>query len=131
MGKRHLLVIDDDPLSVKLLADILDLRGYRVSTAPNCSIALEVMNGQPVDAVITDFHLPDCDGLEVLRSARQVSQNLPVFVVSVDSEAIPSDERNGVFFFGKPISVHDVVSAVERAVPHARLPPESTKTPPD
>lgn len=122
MGKRHLLVIDDDPLSVRLLADILDLRGYRVSTAPNCCRAMEVMNGQPVDAVITDFHLPDCDGLEMLRSARRVRHDVPVIVVSVDTDAIPGDERNGVVFFGKPISVHEVVTAVERLVPH--LPPQ-------
>ncbi len=122
MGKRHLLVVDDDPLSVRLLADILDLRGYRVSTAENGRMALEVMNGDALDAVITDFHLPDCDGLEVLRRARRVRHDVPVFVVSVDSDAIPADERNGVYFFGKPISVRDVVSAVERVVPHGCRP---------
>ncbi len=122
MGKRHLLVIDDDPLSVRLLADILDLRGYRVSTAPNCSLAMEVMNGQPVDAIITDFHLPDCTGLEMLHNARRVRHDVPVFVVSVDTDAMPGDASNGVFVFGKPISVHDVVTAVERAVPHRPAP---------
>lgn len=131
MDKRHLLVIDDDPLSVKLLADILDLKGYRVSTAANCAIALEVINGEPVDAVITDFHLPDGNGLEVLRGARRVSREVPVFVVSVDSDAVPRDERNGVFFFGKPISVHDVVTAVEQAVPHKRSLPVDGEIPTD
>jgi DNA-binding response OmpR family regulator len=74
----RILVVDDDPTAVTLMRHLIEREGFtRVVTASDGRQALDVIREQPPDVVVLDVHLPELDGLEVLR------------------EIVRSDERTG------------------------------------
>lgn len=84
-GSR-VLIVDDEPLNLKLLERRLQQVGYRAVSAESGQQALEVLNREPVDAVLLDVQMPEMDGFEVLRAIRAHAQwgALPVLMLSAD-----------------------------------------------
>ncbi len=113
----RILVVDDTPGNVKLLADLLTYKGYEVVTAASGAEALEeVKTGQP-DLVLLDILMPGMDGYEVCRAIRKnpATEILPVIMVtSLD----PAEERiNGLEagaddFLAKPVDEHELLVRV-------------------
>ena len=65
-GKR-ILVVDDEPNIVDLLAQILQDEGYQVKGAYNGKEALHVLESTPQDIILLDLLMPDMDGFEVIQ----------------------------------------------------------------
>lgn len=78
---RSVLVVDDDPLMLRVLSTGLRAFDFAVITATNAGTALDLAARRSPEAVLLDLGLPDLDGLDVLRSLR-VWSNTPVLVVS-------------------------------------------------
>ena len=103
------LVVDDTPHNVKLLADLLAIRGYAVATASNGEEALaSVAAGMP-DLVLLDIMMPGLSGYDVCRRLRADAATalLPiVLVTSLDAqqERIKGIEAGADDFLGKPIN---------------------------
>ncbi|MGD8912697.1 MAG: response regulator [Candidatus Thiodiazotropha sp.] len=67
MTAKQVLVVDDNPLSRKLLNDILSAEGYSVRLAASGSEALNAIAKEPPDAILLDIMMPGMDGFEVVR----------------------------------------------------------------
>ena len=67
MTLRHILIIDDIPVNIKLLGKILEKEGYRVQSATNGKAALELARRISPDLVLLDVRMPEMDGFEVCR----------------------------------------------------------------
>lgn len=67
---RHILIVEDDPLTRTLLSEFLDFRGYRVSVAANGHQALDAIDQGSIDLVLTDLSMPGMGGEELLRRLR-------------------------------------------------------------
>jgi len=81
MGRRTVLAVDDEPTSLLLLVRALERSGHEVLQADSGTRALEVLaTGQP-EVVITDWHLPDLDGLEICRRVRAAPPGRYVYIV--------------------------------------------------
>lgn len=65
-----ILVLDDDPFIRKTIKLLLEKEGYRVSVASNGRRGIEFIRRHPVDLVVTDIHMPEQDGLEVIMFIR-------------------------------------------------------------
>lgn len=80
----RVLVVDDNPLNVELLAVNLQRLGYEVVSAENGKTALEMIGREEPDLVLMDVLMPDLSGLEVLRTLRgqPATADLPVILVS-------------------------------------------------
>ena len=80
----HILVVDDAPKNVKLLADVLAMRGYRVSTAASGEEALAAIAADAPDLVLLDVMMPGINGYEVCRAIRADPAHavLPVVLVT-------------------------------------------------
>ncbi len=88
-----ILIVDDEPETVRILSVMLGMRGYEVSKAFRGLQALEMIARQPPDVVLLDVMLPDVDGIGVLRRLRSApaTRDLPVVLISARS----SDEAIG------------------------------------
>lgn len=75
-GKRLILVIEDHADSRKMLTLLLESWNYRVLVAPDGRHALKVAGDSDVDLIVTDFGLPDIDGLEIIRQLRCLNARL-------------------------------------------------------
>lgn len=67
----RILLVDDDPLIAELVVDMLGLDGYDVETAPDGMTALEKLEGQRYDLIVTDLHMPKLDGSGFYRELLQ------------------------------------------------------------
>jgi signal transduction histidine kinase/CheY-like chemotaxis protein len=100
-GVRELLIIDDDPEMVKLLAEMVRAasRHYKVRTAEDGAAGLVILREHQLDAVLLDLLMPGMDGYQVLESMRadpRLSQ-IPVVVVTArgqHSEVVRADGLN-------------------------------------
>ncbi|TDQ37426.1 response regulator transcription factor [Aureibacillus halotolerans] len=82
---RHLLIVDDDPDIVNLIAIYLQNEGYEVSKAYNGEEALALLNEVNIDLIVLDVMMPKLDGIEVTRRVRE-KQDLPILMVSAKAE---------------------------------------------
>lgn len=67
---RHVLIVDDDSGTTRLLTMWLELEGYQVSKAARGELVLEMGHQDGIEAFIIDCHLPDINGLELVRAIR-------------------------------------------------------------
>lgn len=63
----HILIVDDEPLIVQLMADMLEDEGYEVDTAANGAQALERIKARTYDLILSDLRMPGLDGLALYR----------------------------------------------------------------
>lgn len=83
----RVLVVDDDPPSLKMTAFLLHEEGYEVLTADNGIDALRLVEQEMPDLVVLDVMMPGLDGLEVTRRIRR-STNLPILILSAKGETV-------------------------------------------
>ena len=69
--RARLLVVDDTPVNVKLLADLLGAKGYAVTTATSGPEALARIEKEPPDLVLLDVMMPGMSGYDVCRKVRE------------------------------------------------------------
>ena len=100
LGRRHLLVVDDEPHIGLLLRPHLERLGYSVSLARTLGDARAALAEPrvPVDAVLLDLHLPDGSGLDLLRELRgaAATRALPVIVLTAEGEDRVLEEAEGL-----------------------------------
>jgi len=89
MGKKRILVVDDEVDFIEIIRLRLEANDYDVVTAFNGEDALKKIKDEKVDAVLLDILMPGIDGLEVLRRIRKMDENLPVYIIT----AFSTEER--------------------------------------
>ncbi len=80
----HILVIDDSISMIAFLEHTLVGAGYEVTTAANGKLGLEHMQSRRFDLVITDLFMPESDGIETIRGAREA--NLVARIIAISSK---------------------------------------------
>jgi DNA-binding response OmpR family regulator len=110
---RRILVVDDDPSVRKLVADVLAMDGYVVSTAPDGPSALAAIGLDPPDCIVLDVMMPGMDGHEVLASLR-ASESVPTPVVMLtahgdDSNAWKAWSGGVDYFLAKPFDAEELL----------------------
>jgi len=84
-GKDRILFVDDEPGMRKTVAHLLQKEGYQFDLASCGKEAMQKVEDEVYDLVITDIRMPDCSGLEVLRHVRDVSPSTTVMLISAYS----------------------------------------------
>jgi adenylate cyclase len=113
----RILVVDDTPQNVRLLADVLAARGYTVLTAASGAEALERVEKERPDLVLLDVVMPQMSGYEVCRRLRQDPQHavLPIVMVTAldpGQERIKGLEAGADDFLTKPINQPELLARV-------------------
>src|SRR5437016_2968320 len=79
------LVVDDDPQVVQLIASFLARRGYEVRTASDAESAMTSIRARRPALILTDLEMPEMDGIELCRRVRETS-NIPILVMSGNAD---------------------------------------------
>jgi DNA-binding response OmpR family regulator len=127
------LIVEDEPEANKLLAMLLQLRGYRTESAFQGAEALEKIRDHAPDVVFLDLMLPDMDGYDVCRSLKSLGQDDPIPVVIVTAR-LTAENRIESFAVGaddyipKPYTPDQIFEAIEQSAAwkdQVGLPPRS------
>lgn len=117
--KKIIVVIDDDPVTLKLLEKTLINQGNSVFTAENGKLGLELVNREKPDILISDMLLPGIHGVEICRKIKEseeLNQTKVVMMTSVykDATYLLSDlecQRDG--FLKKPIDLAELETVLK------------------
>jgi DNA-binding response OmpR family regulator len=82
----EILLVDDDPRFTHILRELLELNGFTVITASTGEQALEHLALSSPKVVLLDVRMPGMDGLLILKHIRVNQPNLPVIIITQDSE---------------------------------------------
>src|SRR3989442_2003837 len=113
-----ILVVDDTPQNVKLLADLLAVKGYAVATAASGAQALDKIETEQPDLVLVDVVMPEMSGYEVCRKIRgnPATAMLPVVMVTAldpAQERVKGIEAGADDFLTKPINQPELLARVK------------------
>lgn len=114
-----ILVVDDEEIARRNLAHVLSKDGYDVVTAASGQEALNHLDGEKFDVVITDLKMKTVDGLEVLERARQIDPFIEVIMVSgyaTPPKAVEAIKKESFHFLAKPINLDELRAVVREAL---------------
>ncbi len=84
MKKKRILVVDDDKPIRILLAAALTPHGYEVDIAGNGVKAISCIENGPYDLIITDYMMPEMDGIELTRWTKEKYPSIPILILTAD-----------------------------------------------
>jgi CheY-like chemotaxis protein len=115
------LHVDDDPVNLRVVEEILTAFGHRAVKALSGAEALEQLSNQAFDVVLMDIHMPEMSGIEVMKRIRErpgADRNTPVIALTADILSREPSEYLALGFTGfvpKPVMVQGLIAAVTRA----------------
>jgi len=120
----HILVVDDDKNTRRLMRAVLEAEYYTVFTAANGEEALEVMDTALIDLVVLDIMMPKMDGYEFTRTLRSVQNELPILMVS--AKQLPADRKQGFRagtddFMTKPVDEEEMLLRIKALLRRAKI----------
>ena len=80
--RRRILIVDDDAVIRTLLVDVLTHPGYQLDTANNGADAIEKLEREHFDLVVTDMVMPKANGLDVLLASKRLEPDRPVVIIT-------------------------------------------------
>ena len=114
-----ILVVDDELSMREFLKILLEKEGYDVSTAPDAANAIELINDQNFDLVISDIKMPGMGGLTLLEKIKEINNTLPVIMVTAfaSPDNAVTAMRSGAFdYITKPFKVDEIIKIIKSAI---------------
>lgn len=123
--KATILVVDDTPTNLQVMANVLNRAGYKVIVAEDSATALELAFSLKPDLVLLDVMMPEVDGLETCRQLRagETTKDIPVLFTTALSETrdkLRGFQAGGLDYITKPYQADEVLARVATHLTLAR-----------
>jgi two-component system OmpR family response regulator len=120
----HILVVDDDKNTRRLMQAVLEAENYTVTTAKDGEEALGVMDREKIDLVVLDIMMPHMDGYEFTKTLRAANNDLPVLMVS--AKQLPADRKQGFLagtddYMTKPVNEEEMLLRIKALLRRAKI----------
>jgi CheY-like chemotaxis protein len=108
--RGHILIVDDNPIDLKLVAELLEVHGFQVECAADAEEAQRILLHRVPDLIVTDIALPGMDGLTFTRRLKADERLRDVPVVALTAFAMRGDEERAAAagcrtYIVKPIDI--------------------------
>ena len=112
----HILVMDDDPVMRSLLKSFLSLRKFKVDCVMTESDAINVLQHDHVDIVITDLKIPGMDSAQFIRRIAQTRPGVKIITMSGDTsfDRLPKDIQTTTPFIQKPFKLQEIETLISK-----------------
>jgi two-component system response regulator PilR (NtrC family) len=127
-AKPRILVVDDELSMRDMLRIVLRRDGYDVVLADSGRQALELLQREPFDLLLSDIRMPDINGVDVLRAAKDINTNIVAFMMTAFAStdtAVEAMRLGAVDYFTKPFSMDELRLKVRRHLEASRLKQEN------
>jgi len=117
MNKNSILLVDDEPMNLKPLADILKKQGYGLLIATNGERAIQIAQRAIPELILLDIRMPGLDGFEVCVKLKEIeaTKDIPVIFLTALSQVedkVKAFEVGGVDYITKPFYREEVLARV-------------------
>lgn len=119
----RVLVVDDDVEILRLIRRILEMEGFRVTTAETGEAAIKEMEREQFDLLVLDLMLPGIDGITVCKHIRNFS-TLPVIILTAKTsveEKVKALEACADDYVTKPFSTQELIARVRAALRRSQM----------
>jgi DNA-binding NtrC family response regulator len=124
MMEAHLMVVDDEEIALRNLQHVMEKEGYRVTATQSGAHAIQLMEGNRFDVVLTDLRMEGVDGMDVLRKSQELQPDAEVIFITgyATAESAVQALKHGAFYYiAKPFRLDDVRKVVSEALAKVRL----------
>ncbi|PYQ10985.1 MAG: hypothetical protein DMH00_09505 [Acidobacteria bacterium] len=121
---KNILIAEDESTLREGLSQAFSENGFKVVQAASGREAMEKLERQGFDLVVTDLKMPGGDGLEVLRRSRNVNEDTPVIIMTAFGTvegAVEAIKQGAYDYIQKPFSIDELEVKIQRALEHRRL----------
>ena len=120
-SQPQILVVDDEPLVTQLIVETLTREGYRVDSAPNGVVALEKIQHQRYDLILSDLHMPQLNGvglyLALTQQLDRLSERIIFLTGSTGSSELHSFLKDtGLPVLRKPFTLVELLQLVSQVL---------------
>lgn len=126
----RILVADDERVIRDILSDFLSSEGYRVTAVDDGTFALEELESQPYDVVITDLMMPQMGGIELLEEIRTRNYDVITIIMTgfgTVETSIQAMKQGAYDYILKPFKVDEMLQLIQRALEKQRLEHENVQ----
>lgn len=110
---KKILIVEDNKLNMKLMADILGEIGYDITKAEDGEVALEILEHQDFDLILLDIQLPKKSGYDVLK---EMKKNIPTIAVSaccMEDEILKAKASGCLDYIKKPLNINEFIAKIK------------------
>ena len=128
MKDYNILVIDDEAAQRDVLTGYLKKKGYKIFSASSGKEGVETARATSVDIILSDFKMPDLNGIEVLEQVRKINPEISFVIVTAYGtvENAVKAMRLGAFdYISKPVDLDELDLMIERVIEHKNLKSEN------
>jgi two-component system response regulator HydG len=126
--KNKILVVDDEPVHLKMLETVLRDQGYSVALAGSGDAAIRATETQFYDLILLDMRMPGMDGLETLNSIKAVNPGVPIIIMTAFASvktAVKAMKTGAYDYITKPIDIDMLSIQIRTALEHHGLEQEN------
>ena len=130
MSGAHILIVEDDFKSRKLLRDVLTAVGYQTSEADNAEDGVKLAQELVPALILMDIRLPGMSGIEALRFLREDKRTSGIPIIAVTASVMESQKAEAIgagfnAIESKPVNVKSLLAAIQTFIEH-KPPSEAT-----
>lgn len=118
MDDYTILVVDDEPMQLKALSGFLKNKGFAVEATTSAQAAVELLREKPVDLVLTDFKMPEKNGLELLSECKAINPEVDLVMMTAFGSIESAKEalKNGAIdYLTKPVDLLQLELIIKKA----------------
>jgi len=118
-SEYQILVVDDFPDTLELIRRILKRKGYKIITVNGVLEATKVLESSPIDLVITDLHMPEINGMELIRHIKENYKHTGILVITAYpsiNNAIETVKLGADDYLIKSFTKDELLNAVEKSL---------------
>jgi len=126
--KAHLLLIDDDPNTLASLSRAFRLAGHEATVCDNANRAIEILQSQRFDLILSDVVMPGKTGMQLLEELKNSGLQTPIVLISGQANiemAVKATRLGALDFLEKPLTTDKLLVTVDNALKLARLEDEN------
>lgn len=120
----RILIVDDEPIVLEVLTEVLTTSGHDVTAVPSCREAVEVLARAPHDIVLCDIRMPEMGGFDLLREVRRTYPSTDVMMMtgygSLDG-AVDAMSLGAADYLMKPLKPKEVQARIRAVLERRRL----------
>jgi two-component system, NtrC family, response regulator HydG len=124
MSEGRLLLVDDERIALKNLEHIMKKAGYQIVTTQSGTNALNLLEQQAFDVVLTDLKMEKVDGLQILKKCREICPNTEIIIITgfaTLESAVELMKQGAFYYIAKPFRLEEVRKVVSEALVKVHL----------